>query len=131
MSEKFSSVQAIRDAVASRSWWHRIDLGHGIVTPGPDNSPRKLAGLHLPTDLSGKTVIDIGAWDGFFSFECERRGAKVLATDDFCWTGPGIQDKGGFDIAKRALDSQVGEHTVRVEEIPQANLGTFDIVLFL
>jgi tRNA (mo5U34)-methyltransferase len=131
MSEKISSVQDIRDSVARRNWWHSIDLGHGIVTPGPDDSPTKLRGLGLPEDMSGKTVIDIGAWDGFFSFECERRGATVLATDYFCWTGPGIQNKGGFNIAKAALNSQVHEKTLQVEEIPGANLGTFDIVLFL
>ena len=34
--------------------------------------------------FADKTVLDIGAWDGGFSFECERRGAKrVLATDSF------------------------------------------------
>jgi tRNA (mo5U34)-methyltransferase len=122
----------LRRTVASRpTWWHRIDLGHGVVTPGLDDSPSKLQSLGLPADLSGKSVLDIGAWDGFFSFEAERRGADVLATDYYCWTGAGIQDKGGFDIAKRVLQSKVREKTVRVEDIPAANLGCFDVVLFL
>lgn len=38
--------------------------------------------LELSDDLSGKRVLDIGAWDGFYSFECEKRGAKVLAIDN-------------------------------------------------
>ena len=63
-------------------WWHRIDLGDGRITPGRDATQEKLETLHLPNSLSGKTVLDIGAWDGFFSFEAERRGAvRVLATD--------------------------------------------------
>jgi tRNA (mo5U34)-methyltransferase len=118
-------------AVKSRDWFHRIDLGQGVVTPGMDDTPAKLKVLGFPKDLSGKSVIDIGAWDGFFSFEAERRGGDVLATDHYCWTRDGIFDKGGFNIAKAALKSNVKERTLRVEELPAANLGTFDIVLFL
>ncbi len=124
--------EEIRHKVASRgTWWHRIDVGHGTVTPGLDDSPVKLGTLSFPNNLSGKTVLDIGAWDGFFSFEAERRGADVTATNHYCWIGAGIQDKGGFEIAKEALQSKVRDVTVRVEDIPAANLGTFDLVLFL
>src|SRR5258706_14494121 len=50
---------------------------------------RRLRLLPIPADLSGKTVLDVGAWDGFFSFEFERRGAKrVLAID--AWGGRGL-----------------------------------------
>jgi 23S rRNA G2069 N7-methylase RlmK/C1962 C5-methylase RlmI len=45
----------------------------------------ELKALRLP-DLRGKTVLDIGAYDGFFSFEAERRGAKqVVAMDYYVW----------------------------------------------
>ena len=45
---------------------------------------RRLDLLQIPEDLTGWTVLDIGAWHGFFSFECERRGAdRVLAVDSF------------------------------------------------
>lgn len=124
--------EELHQKVSSRAtWWHRIDLGNGIVTPGLDDSPAKLETLGFHSNLSGKTVLDIGAWDGFFSFEAERRGADVLATDHYCWTGVGIQDKGGFEIAREALRSKVRDTTVRVEDIPAANMGTFDVVLFL
>jgi hypothetical protein len=56
-------------------WWHSIDLGHGVVTNGfksVEVLKRELKALRLP-DLRGKTVLDIGAYDGFFSFEAERR----------------------------------------------------------
>jgi len=77
-------IEALRREVASIKWYHNIDLGHGIVTPGIDNTPKKLGRLHFPERLDGKTVLDIGAWDGFFSFEAERRGAaRVLATDSY------------------------------------------------
>jgi tRNA (mo5U34)-methyltransferase len=59
-------------------WWHSIDLGHGVVTDGLKSAQQlrqELEGLRLP-DVREKTVLDIGAYDGFFSFEAERRGAK-------------------------------------------------------
>ena len=87
-----SDRAGIEAAVASvgHRWWHSIDLGDGIVTPGtkPAETMRaEIAALGLPDDLSGKTVLDIGAWDGAFSFECERRGAaRVVALDHFIWS---------------------------------------------
>src|SRR5262245_8319886 len=41
-------------------------------------------------DFRGKTVLDIGCWDGYWSFYAERRGARsVLASDDASqnWAG--------------------------------------------
>jgi len=115
--------------VDSVSWFHRIALGNGVVTPGIDDTPFKLTKIHLPDRIDGKTVIDIGCWNGAFSFECERRGAaRVLATDWYCW-----QDgrKRGFDIAKKALNSRVEELEIKVENVSAAAVGKFDLVLFL
>lgn len=122
----------LEQAVQAREWFHRIDLGHGLVTQGDDDSPYKLTALRLPQDLSGKTVLDIGAWDGFFSFECERRGgAKVVASDSFCWRGQGVFDGGGFRLAHAALGSCVEPLNASVEQLDPAVHGTFDYVLFL
>ena len=69
-------------------WYHSIDLGHGVVTRGlrsPKQLARQTRELRLP-DLGGKSVLDINAWDGFFSFEAERRGARrVVALDHYMW----------------------------------------------
>src|SRR5947199_8458538 len=83
-------------------WHHSMDLGHGVVTQGQDNSSRKLKRLKLPESFAGKSVLDVGAWDGFFSFEAERRGAqRVLATDSFVWRGEvDWANKRGLDLAK-------------------------------
>ena len=70
-------------------WWHSIDLGGGLVTPGVQ--PReflnaRLRSLQLP-DVHGKTVLDIGAYDGFYSFAVERLGAaRVVALDHYVWS---------------------------------------------
>jgi tRNA (mo5U34)-methyltransferase len=70
-------------------WFHSIDLGYGVVTPGAKTTEHlasELEALRLP-DLRGRTVLDIGAWDGFYSFEAERRGAaRVVALDHFVWS---------------------------------------------
>src|SRR5271157_3284456 len=97
-----------------------------------DDSVQKLGYLDFPADLSGKTVLDIGAFDGFFSFEAERRGsARVVAADYFCWTLPGMGDKQGFNIAHAALNSKVEAVLIPVEEMSPEKLGMFDLVLFL
>jgi tRNA (mo5U34)-methyltransferase len=70
-------------------WFHSIDLGHGVITDGvktPEILEPELKSLRLP-DLSGKSVLDIGAWDGYYSFEAERSGAsRVVALDHYVWS---------------------------------------------
>ena len=118
--------------VFSRPWFHRIDLSNGITTPGVDDAPFKLSHIHMPDDLSGKTVLDIGAYDGFFSFEAERRGAsRVLATDHCCWAATGMGDGQGFQIAHHALQSKVEARLIPVEGLSPNSVGVFDLVLFL
>lgn len=121
----------LREEVAGVTWWHTIDLGHGIVTPGFDKTPQKLKTLHLPDSFRGKTVLDIGTWDGFFAFEAERRGAeRVVATDRSVWHNQAFGRR-GFDIAHRALDSKVEALELDIFEHSPENPGTFDVVLFL
>jgi tRNA (mo5U34)-methyltransferase len=126
-------LRARADAIR---WWHSIDLGHGVVTKGVDNAQaERLSRLHLPADFSGRSVLDIGAWDGFFSFEAERRGAsRVLAADYYSWHGTGWgtgQGKAGFELARQALGSRVEDVDVDVMDLSKDRIGTFDVVLFL
>lgn len=125
-------LEALRAEVERIKWWHPIDLGGGLVTPGIDVTPARLAEIRMPGDLSGLSVLDIGAWDGFFSFEAERRGARrVLATDSFCWDGGGWGTKKGFELARRALGSRVEDKWIEVLDLSPETVGVFDVVLFL
>ncbi len=73
----------LRQRVNSVVWYHSIDLGDGIVTDG--FAKTFLDGPQLP-DFTGKTVLDIGAWDGYYSFLAERSGAsRVVALDHYAW----------------------------------------------
>src|SRR5262245_51325353 len=124
--------KSLEEQVAALNWWHKIDLGHGIVTPGPDPTPARLPELQIPHDLTGLSVLDIGAWDGFFSFEAERRGARrVLATDSFCWGQGGWGTKAAFELARRALGSRVEDLDIDPLDLSPDRLGTFDLVLFI
>ena len=123
----------LRAEVEKLKWWHPIDLGDGLVTPGADIHIRaRLAEIQMPGDLTGRSVLDIGAWDGFFSFEAERRGAaRVLATDSFCWDGGGWGTIAAFDLARRALNSRVEDKWIQVLDLSPETVGVFDVVLFL
>jgi tRNA (mo5U34)-methyltransferase len=123
---------SLRQRIGSITWCHPLNLG-GIETRPQwhvrRRFERRLKFLQLPDDLTGKTVLDIGAWDGFFSFECERRGAKrVLAIDTFAWDNYG---KDGFLLAHQMLNSKVEHQRCAAEDIDVRTLGTFDYVLFL
>jgi tRNA (mo5U34)-methyltransferase len=77
-------------------------------------------------------VLDIGAWDGFFSFECERRGAsRVVAADHYSWHGSGWGTKAGFLLAREVLGSKVEDIDIDVMDLAPERVGTFDLVLFL
>ena len=115
-----------KQQMATGSWWHSIDLGNGVITPGihslaelQDNIGR----FKLPEDLAGKRVLDIGCWDGFYSFETEQRGARVTSVD--CWRPE------NFFKAKAALQSQAEFHELSVYDVTKERLGAFDIVFFL
>lgn len=131
-SQSSADTQTLRAEVEQIRWWHPIDLGGGLVTPGIDVTPARLAEIRMPENLSGLSVLDIGAWDGFFSFEAERRGARrVLATDSFCWDGGGWGTKKGFELARRTLGSRVEDKTIEVLDLSPDTVGVFDLVLFL
>jgi tRNA (mo5U34)-methyltransferase len=122
----------LRNRVAALRWYHTIDFGRGVVTPGIDDTPQRLSRLNLPDSLAGLSVLDVGAWDGFFSFECERRGAaRVVATDYYAWHGSGWGTKAGFQLAREVLGSRVEDMDVDVMDLSPERVGMFDVVLFL
>src|SRR5215471_3359987 len=72
------------EAVAKSTPYHSLELNDGSVIQGiipVANLRARLDQWPLPADLRGKRVLDIGAASGWNSFECERRGADVVAVD--------------------------------------------------
>ncbi|MGH9784879.1 MAG: hypothetical protein ACRD88_11910, partial [Terriglobia bacterium] len=62
-------------------WYHTIDLGDGLVTPGMHDYRSTLAAFRFPESMRGMKVLDIGSATGFFAFEFERRGAQVVSVE--------------------------------------------------
>jgi tRNA (mo5U34)-methyltransferase len=126
----------IKGRIDGINWYHEFDFGNGLVAKSktPDvGFHRKLWTFIRSTldavDFGGKTVLDIGCWDGYWSFYAEQRGAAhVLATDDAQqnWAG-----NSGLSLAKELLHSSIETNT-NLSVYDLANLRkTFDIVLCL
>ena len=123
------SSLAERVAAVSDHFHSPMDFGDGIITK-PKHVQRRFARrmrlLDLPADMTGMTVLDIGAWDGYFSFEFERRGAaRVLAVDTFAWRDGGIAN---FLLAHEHFKSKVEYRELDAHDLSPDLIGTFDLV---
>jgi tRNA (mo5U34)-methyltransferase len=87
INRNLTSEEIRQRALELGNWFHNINLG-GVQT-APDHflgdypavKWRRFANA-LPTDLQGKTVLDIGCNAGFHSIEMKRRGAeRVIGID--------------------------------------------------
>jgi tRNA (mo5U34)-methyltransferase len=129
--------------VGELSWYHTIELPHGVVTPGMYDHRPLVPHYGLPESLAGKRAIDIATADGFWAFEMERRGAEVTAVDvarlvdhDFpppvlaAFVAAGIDRPtgAGFELAHQALGSSVRRWEQSIYQLDAAELGTFDQV---
>lgn len=131
-------MTSLADRVADIPYWyHRIALPGGVETPGW--APLDAAAYGLPERLDGARVLDVGAWDGYWSFEALARGAReVVAIDDLS-DALGFLDDGarggawsGFDLCREALgwdEARCRRHTMSVYDVDEARLGRFDVVL--
>jgi tRNA (mo5U34)-methyltransferase len=76
-----------REIEALGPWFHNLHLPDGTETASshhfgdfPAFKWRQIA-PHIPDDLTGRHVLDIGCNAGFYSFEFARRGATVIGLD--------------------------------------------------
>src|SRR5690242_5072902 len=123
----FQYVRLLGSWMESRGgWWHSFELPDGTIVEGANDLIGLRSGLArfpIPEDLTGKRVLDIGAWDGWFSFEMEKRGAEVLAIDN--WDNP------RFHQMRQMMGSSVEYRIMDVYELTPERIGRFDLVLFL
>jgi len=129
-----ASSIALDPRVNEIKWRHCIPLPGGDVTPGTKDTSWDLQEFQWPEDLfEGKSVIDVGACDGFFSFHAEQSGAsKVLAVDPYRWTlDERWSGQEGFNLARELLESKVEDSVVELEDLSPETVGTWDVGLFL
>ena len=115
-------------------WWHSIALRPGLTTFGGKTElilAQEEEAILAPFNLAGRSVIDIGAWNGHFSFAAKRRGAsRVLATDSYIWNHPVWRGREAFDLARSELGLDIEAALLDPPEITE-KVGRFDVVLFL
>lgn len=122
----FDYVRSWKREFEAKGWWHSFELPDGRRIDGVctvDGLRQRIQQYPIPEDLRGARVLDIGAWDGWYSFEMERRGADVLAVD--CWDNP------RFHQIHAELKSRVEYRQMDVYELTPETVGRFDIVLFM
>ena len=87
-------------------WHHSIRVAEGVVTPGSktlQHHHQELIRLQLP-NLAGKSVLDIGAWDGYYTFMAEGAAAsRVVALDHYVWS---VDFKKATDYTSRQLETR-------------------------
>lgn len=119
-------------------WYHKINLGCGITTPGW--APINPIVYMVPECLDGKRVLDVGAWDGYWTFEALKCGAReVIAIDDFSDTIGinGVTRKTAwdtFDLCKDVLgykDDVCKRFDMSLYNLSEKTFGKFDVVFFL
>ncbi|MHA2283543.1 MAG: methyltransferase domain-containing protein [Promethearchaeota archaeon] len=144
MSEGTAEQKAILHRISEIDWYHSIDLGNGVVTPGYYDHRPLLPLYHLPESVKDMRVLDVATNDGFWAFEFEKRGAaEVIAIDvktlmdidlpSRIRTSPPKEilnkEAGpGFNIAKDILGSKVQRKILSVYDLSPEKLGMFDFV---
>jgi len=110
-------------------WMHEIELEPGVLTPSiwKHNIKERSTSIYgMPTDLTNKTVLDVGCWDGGFAFEAEKRGGDVTAID--IYQNQNIARQEAFNFAHRILNSKVKFEYKNVYELNGDD--KYDIVFF-
>ena len=139
----------LQRAVEERDWYHTIELGDGVVTPGWFDTRATVDKVPLPRSLAGLRCLDVGTWDGFWAFEMERRGAASVTALDvedpwgWDWPAPVRLDgdaaevrivegfkssSGSFALAAEALGSRVERLDLSVYDLDPDRVGRFDLV---
>jgi tRNA (mo5U34)-methyltransferase len=116
----------LMDEFARKGFYHSIPLPDGRVLEGIiplDALYDRLNVFPIPKDLTARRVLDIGAWDGFFAFEMERRGATVTAIDS--------TEVDNFYMARELQGSQVDYRVQDVYDLTPERNGYFDLILFM
>ena len=138
------TAPSIRARVDQLPWYHSIDLGDGVVTPGEYDHRPVVPHVPLPDRLDGLRCLDVGTHDGFWAFEMERRGAaEVVAIDvehpeEIDWPEPRLEiteelrahvaeRKSAFDVAAGALGSSVKRQWCSLYDLTPEEVGSFDL----
>jgi len=128
VDEIYSEKELLERISKIPRWSGIIQLGTKVSTPGSLIGVARQKILDaIPKDLTGKTILDVGANQGVFSFECEKRNAKEIIAVDLYDDWPHLYE--GIKLCKEILESKVQIVKFDIIEIEKLK-KEFDIVLF-
>ncbi len=134
MSLKDKSPVEIQAVIDQYFWWHSIDFGNGIISKGQASLDmiKDIGGaLTDGLDWRGKSLLDVGAWNGAYSIMAKQKGAgRVVGSDYFVWTHPEFKGRETFDIAVELTGLDIARLECDLPHITPDNVGKFDAVLF-
>lgn len=138
--------ETLNDRISEFKWYQPISFGGGVAAYPTGQSHllnafcwgRKkwqyIVQRNLP-DIQGARVLDIGCNAGLFSIEMARMGAREVVAVDSKVTWPPFPQQA--ELVKEALEARCNtKYNVRfidrpMTEIPDLDLGTFDLVVSL
>jgi tRNA (mo5U34)-methyltransferase len=129
-----ADAERVRDSVPL--WFHTFALAPGIYTPGIARDHGYRLAVLGADRFAGRSVLDVGAFDGFYSFLAEARGARrVVAVDNeqyVDWVrarfGITLEGSAGFRAIAELVGSRVQYR--RMDALDVNELGErFDVVL--
>lgn len=131
--EAGQTTESVQRRVDELGWWyHHFELPNGVWTgtgeaPAYDPIERwKLIEPHLPDDLEGKSVLDVGGNSGYFSVRMKQRGAgRCLMVEPVAE----FVDQANLVFEQFGVDVEVASEDVHVYCLTTDE--RFDYVLFL
>ncbi|MEY2425312.1 MAG: tRNA (mo5U34)-methyltransferase, partial [Actinomycetota bacterium] len=128
-AEAAATVERIRGL----AWYHTLDLGHGVLTPGFVDHRPQLPFYGLPESLEGKRCLDVATFDGFWAFEFERRGSTDVVAIDVAervdldcprWM---LRDPEGFGLVGGMGESFKVAHTITESKVERVERSVYDL----
>ena len=62
-------------------WYHTIDLGGGLVTPGMYDYRETISAFGFPADMTGMTVLDVGSATGLLRLRIRAAGGARISVE--------------------------------------------------
>ena len=131
-----ADAERVRDSVPL--WFHTFALAPGIYTPGIARDHGYRLAVLGADRFAGRSVLDVGAFDGFYSFLAEARGARrVVAVDNeqyVDWVrarfGVTLQGGAGFRAIAGLVGSRVEYRRMDALDVQRARRALRCCVVF-
>jgi len=126
------SIQRKKEIAQFGTWFHNLHLPDGAETapdhPLGDFPSYKWQRLseHIPEDLTGWSVLDIGCNAGFYCFELAKRGATVTGID----RDPHYLAQARWAAQQYQLEDRISFRQMHVYDLARLE-ESFDLILFM